>query len=86
MSSATEGRIVSDSNAQKRSDLNIFLMLVLSFFLGVFGAHRFYAQRYLSAIIQLLTLGGLGIWALVDFIIIAFGEFKDSYGYKVRYP
>lgn len=70
---------------EEKSDLNFILMLVLSLFLGVFGAHRFYAGRYLSAVFQVLTLGGLGIWSLVDFVIIAFGEFKDSKGKKVRY-
>lgn len=86
MTISIEGNTTSESSVRENSDLNIFLMLVLAFLLGVFGAHRFYAGRYVSAIIQVLTLGGLGIWALVDFIIIAFGEFKDNKGHKVRYP
>jgi len=86
MSTPIEGNFNSEVNTLERSDLNIFLMLVLSLLLGIFGAHRFYAGRYVSAVIQLLTLGGLSIWAFVDFIIIAFGEFKDSSGQKVQYP
>lgn len=68
-----------------KSELNIYLMLVLSFFLGIFGAHRFYAKKYFSGIAQVLTLGGLGIWALADFIIIAFGEFSDGKNQKIKY-
>jgi hypothetical protein len=33
-----------------------------------------------TAVIQLLTLGGLGLWALIDFIMIITGSFKDAEG------
>lgn len=42
--------------------------LLLCWFLGVFGVHRFYTGHTTIGVIQLLTLGGCGIWALVDFI------------------
>ena len=38
------------------------LMLVLCLLLGIFGAHRFYAGKTRTAVLQLFTLGGLGIW------------------------
>lgn len=66
-----------------KSDKSRALAAILAFFFGVFGAHRFYAGRIKSAIVQLLTIGGLGIWAFIDFIIILFGEFKDSSGRKI---
>ncbi|MEH6459324.1 TM2 domain-containing protein [Chitinimonas sp. JJ19] len=50
--------------------------LILCLLLGWVGAHRFYAGKTISAVIQLLTLGGLCIWAMVDLLIILFGEFK----------
>jgi hypothetical protein len=37
-----------------------------------------------SAKIQLYTLGGLGIWMVIDLIIILFGEFSDEEGKKIR--
>jgi hypothetical protein len=54
--------------------------LLLCFFLGVFGIHRFYTGHTAIGVVQLLTLGGCGIWALVDFILIIVGSFKDSKG------
>ena len=69
---------MSTTSYKKRS-----LMSLLCLFFGVFGAHRFYAGRSVSASIQLLTLGGLGIWTTVDLLIILFGEFLDADGRKV---
>lgn len=42
--------------------------------------HRFYVGKVGTGILQLLTLGGLGIWALIDFIIIVVGQFRDAQG------
>ena len=57
--------------------------LLLCFFLGIFGAHRFYVGKIGTGILQFVTLGGLGIWSLVDFILIIVGAFKDKQGRPV---
>jgi TM2 domain-containing membrane protein YozV len=54
--------------------------LLLCWFLGVFGVHRFYTGHTVIGILQLITLGGLGIWVIIDLIIIATGNFKDAQG------
>lgn len=54
--------------------------LLLAGFLGVFGAHRFYVGKTGTAVLQLLTLGGLGLWWIADFIMIAAGAFRDGDG------
>lgn len=63
---------------------------VLCFFLGPFGAHRFYAGNTGSAVTMLvltLTIIGVlvtGIWAFIDFITILVGGFKDGDGLKIK--
>ena len=49
-------------------------------FLGLLGAHRFYVGKPLTAVLQTLTLGGLGIWLLVDFVLLIGGVFRNSEG------
>lgn len=67
-----------------KSDKDWLTTLLLSFFLGGFGIHRFYTGHMGTAIIQLLTCGGCGIWALIDFITIAMGNFKDAEGKVIK--
>jgi TM2 domain-containing membrane protein YozV len=52
--------------------------VLLAYFTGIFGIHRFYLGYTAIGIIQLITLGGLGIWALVDFIRIITGDLKPN--------
>ncbi len=53
---------------------------VLCFFLGFLGVHRFYVGKVGTGILQLVTFGGFGIWAFVDFIMIVIGSFRDAEG------
>ena len=66
------------------SDKGFVPTLLLCFFLGMFGVHRFYVGKILTGILMIVTLGGLGIWALVDFIMIAVGSFKDKHGRVIK--
>jgi ribosomal protein L40E len=90
--------------------------ILLGFFLGVFGGHRFYVGKIKTGILMLLTLGlgiwlandlsgifsgnlwtvhirlvlmwitlgGLGIWWIIDFFRIICGSFKDKNGYELK--
>ena len=62
------------------SDKKRLVALLLCFFLGGLGVHRFYVGKVGSGIAQILTLGGLGLWVLIDFIMIICGSFKDKEG------
>lgn len=65
------------------SDKKILPAFLLCFFLGGLGVHRFYVGKVGTGILQLLTLGGLGLWALIDLIMLATGSFTDKAGHKI---
>lgn len=69
-----------DPSASQKLILPAFL---LCFFLGCLGVHRFYVGKVGTGLLQLFTLGGLGIWALIDLIVIIVGAFSDSSGRKL---
>lgn len=63
-----------------KSEKDWLVTLLLCIFLGGIGVHRFYAGKIGTGILQLITLGGCGIWTLVDLIMIITGSFKDKNG------
>ena len=65
--------IVNNSISAVAGD-NQTVAVLLCFFLGAIGVHRFYLGDTLIGVIQLLTLGGLGIWVLIDFIRLLIGD------------
>jgi len=54
--------------------------LLLCWFLGVFGVHRFYTGHTMIGFIQLITLGGCGVWVIIDLVMIIMGKFVDADG------
>ncbi len=74
---------VMQTSPMTGSEKRILPAMLLAFFFGVFGAHRFYAGKTMTGVLQLLTLGGLGIWALIDLIMIITGSFTDGEGEKI---
>lgn len=63
-----------------QSEKNWLTTLLLCWFLGYFGAHRFYAGKIGTGILMILTCGGCGIWYIIDFIMIIAGKFTDKDG------
>jgi TM2 domain-containing membrane protein YozV len=53
---------------------------LLCWLVGILGIHRFYLGYTWQGIVQLLTLGGLGIWALIDLIRIIIGDLQPKDG------
>ena len=67
-----------------KSEKDWLITLLFSIFLGSIGIHRFYVGKIGTGILQLITLGGCGIWTLVDIIMIATGNFKDKDGNVIK--
>ncbi len=65
------------------TEKRILPAFLLCFFFGIFGVHRFYVGKIGTGILQIVTLGGLGIWSLIDFIMIIVGAFTDKEGNKI---
>jgi TM2 domain-containing membrane protein YozV len=66
------------------SDKGFVPALLLCFFLGSFGIHRFYVGKIGTGFLMLLTFGGFGIWTIIDFVMIAVGNFKDAEGRDLK--
>ena len=76
-----QGRVISrNQQFQPESHSGFVPAFFLCAFLGWLGAHRFYTGKYLTAILMILTFGGLGIWVLIDSVLLVTGGFRDGEG------
>lgn len=64
----------------EKSEKKGLVALVLCLFVGALGLHSFYVGKVGVGIAQLLTLGGFGIWVLIDLILIVTGSYTDNEG------
>ena len=77
-------KLLNSSTTTSTTDwLTLFL---LTFFVGVLGVHRFYVGKIGTGFLMLLTLGGLGVWFLVDLILVVTGQFTNKDGQKIPRP
>ena len=58
--------------------------LVLSIVLGTLGVDRFYLGQIGLGLLKLITMGGFGVWALIDIILIATRKLPDAEGRALR--
>jgi TM2 domain-containing membrane protein YozV len=61
---------------QENPDKNYFIALALSVLFGPLGLDRFYLGKIGTGILKLITVGGFGIWWLIDFILIGIGKLR----------
>ena len=67
-------------NADPGEGKSQLIALILCIFVGVLGIHRFYLGYTMEGVLQLLTGGGCGVWALIDLIRIITGDLKPKDG------
>ncbi|MEK9805058.1 MAG: TM2 domain-containing protein [Euryarchaeota archaeon] len=65
---------------EEYSDVDWTTLLILSVLLGGLGVDRFFSGHIGLGVLKLITLGGCGIWAIIDIIMIATGKFRDGEG------
>lgn len=68
----------SVSNISSGNGKSQLVALILVYFVGVMGAHRFYLGYTGIALIQLFTLGGCLIWTIIDLVMIITGDLKPK--------
>ena len=61
-----------------------FVLFLLCLFLGGLGIHRFYVRKTTSGLLYLLTLGFLGVGAIIDLFTILSGNFEDDLGRIIK--
>ncbi len=59
------------------------IAMALSVALGFCGAHRFYVGKSATGVLQLLTIGGVGLWWVYDIILVSAGGFRDGQNRRV---
>jgi TM2 domain-containing membrane protein YozV len=62
------------------SPRHFLAVFFFSFFWGTWGVDRFYIGKIGTGLLKLLTFGGLGVWTLVDLVIILSGTMRDKQG------
>ena len=71
---------MSTATAAGTSPKLLLPAVLLCFFVGVLGVHRFFVGKIGTGVLQLVTLGGFGIWTLIDLIVLIIGKFTDKEG------
>lgn len=66
------------------SDKEFMAAVLFAWFLGNFGADRFYLGKTGTAIAKLLTFGGLGLWNFYDIVMLVFGKTRDKQGLPLK--
>ena len=68
------------SPAAAAGDKSQLIALILVLVVGGLGIHRFYLGYTWQGVVQLLTLGGCGVWSLIDLIRIITGDLGPKDG------
>ena len=70
-------------SSTKTNSIDWLALFLLTFFVGVLGVHRFYVGKIGTGVLMLITLGGLGVWFLVDLLLVVTGQFTNKEGQKI---
>lgn len=60
------------------------IALILCILVGSLGVHRFYTGNIVTGVLMLITLGGCGVWTIIDLIMIAANTYRDGNGNTLK--
>lgn len=73
--------------SQPTSSKSFLTTWLLALFLGFLGADHFYLGKTRTGILKLVTIGGLGVWVIVDLILLLANHTRDLQGLPLEgYP
>ncbi|WP_210603587.1 NINE protein [Brevibacterium oceani] len=64
------------TDTETRGNRSFVITWILSLLLGFLGLDRFYTGRYRTGALKLLSLGGLGIWWIIDLVTVLAGGLR----------
>jgi TM2 domain-containing membrane protein YozV len=73
--------VAVDSSKRRRI---VSLLAILPALVGLNGIHRFYLGKTGTGIVMLLTLGGIYVWTIYDFVRAVTGKMKDKEGKLIK--
>ncbi|MDO5754502.1 Ltp family lipoprotein [Arthrobacter sp.] len=80
---APSGYPYQTPNVVEEGGKSFIVTWLLSWFLGGLGIDRFYLGKVGSGVAKLLTFGGLGIWVIIDIILVLAGAQRDKAGRRL---
>lgn len=67
-------------SSNHKDDKSFLAAFLLSLFLGPLGIDRFYLGYRIKGVLKLITLGGLGVWYIIDLVLIISNQMKAKNG------
>ena len=66
------------------SDVDWMTTLLLAILVGGLGVDHFYSGKTGTGVLKLLTLGGCGIWSIIDVVMLVTESYKDGNGLLIK--
>ncbi len=70
--------MAEEKKAGEESTKSRLYALLICLFFGWAGGHRYYVSKIGTGLLMFITMGGFGMWWVIDLIMISIGAFKDK--------